>query len=208
MPDAIVTFDPNVNFAATTLGDGGVLVTTVPSPPLLGNTFFSALGYLVPENLPGGIQNVTWSGTISTAHPAVSVRWQWAAAVYTNFNTDYNLLGVKPVDENPYLNSNHAGTPENFKSFVTGGARSGGGSNYTGSYSGTDAVGPCLARQRGPQPLTPTPRPTPTPGPRPRPTPPPHLSPVPPPSSPRHTSAPRYSMSISRTRFCCRMIST
>ncbi len=124
-------------------------VTTVPSPPLAGNTFFSAFGYLVPANLPGGIKNVTWTGTISTATPVVSVLWQWAAAVYTNFNSDYNLLGVKPVDanvQNPYLNSDHAGTPENFKSFVTGGARGGGGSNYTGSYSGTDRVGPCTRR--------------------------------------------------------------
>ena len=74
------------------------------------------------------------------------VQWKWAAAVYTNFNADYNLLGVKPVDDNkknPYLNSDHAGTPENFKPYVIGGATGGGGSNYTGGLSGTAAVGPC-----------------------------------------------------------------
>ena len=32
---------------------------------------------------------------------------------------------------------------ENFKSFLIGGARGGGGSNYTGSLSGTVRVGPC-----------------------------------------------------------------
>jgi hypothetical protein len=35
-------------------------------------------------------------------------------------------LGVKPVDDNKasiYQNSDHAGTPENFKTFATGGAR-------------------------------------------------------------------------------------
>ena len=50
---------------------------------------------------------------------------------------------MKPVDDNQasvYQNSDHAGTPENFKSFVTGGARGGGGSNFTGSYSATAAV--------------------------------------------------------------------
>ena len=62
------------------------------------------------------------------------------------FVSDYNLIGVKPVDDNHasvYQNSDHAGTPENFKMFVVGGATGGGGSNYTGGYSGTDTEGPC-----------------------------------------------------------------
>jgi hypothetical protein len=62
------------------------------------------------------------------------------------------LVGVKPTDDNnvfsedcvnsssdcsgQYRNSDHAGTPENFKEFVIGGARGGGGSNWTGSWSG------------------------------------------------------------------------
>ena len=121
-------------------------VTRVPSSGLAGNTFFSALSYLVPTNLPGGIKNVTWSGTISSDTPGVSVQWKWAAAVYTTFSSDYNAVGVKPVDDTKasiYKNSDHAGTPENFKSFVIGGATGGGGSNYTGSLSGTVTVGPC-----------------------------------------------------------------
>jgi hypothetical protein len=63
--------------------------------------------------------------------------------VYTNFSSNYNALGVKPTDDNDasiYHNSDHAGTPENFKPFVIGGARGGGGSNYTGSYSGTGGI--------------------------------------------------------------------
>ena len=61
------------------------------------------------------------------------------------FSSDYNLLGLKPVDDNAaslYKNSDHAGTPENFKSNVIGGATGGGASNYTGGYSGTVNVGP------------------------------------------------------------------
>src|SRR5262249_2005178 len=53
----------------------------------------------------------------------------------------------KPIDannHNPYLNSDHAGTPENFKSYVTGGATGGGGSNYTGSLSATASVVPAV----------------------------------------------------------------
>jgi hypothetical protein len=130
VPDATVTFDPNVNFATTTFGPGGVSTTMVPSNPTLkGNTFFSGLSFPVPANLPGSIRPVTWSGVISVDTPGVKVNWKWAAAVYTNFSTFYNFLGVKPVDanrQNPYLNADHAGTPENFKTFVIGGATGGG----------------------------------------------------------------------------------
>ncbi|MGA7275742.1 MAG: hypothetical protein WBX14_12920, partial [Candidatus Udaeobacter sp.] len=125
VPDATVRFDPAVNFATTTFGPGGVSTTTVPSnPTLAGNTFFSALSFLVPAGgLPGGIKNVLWSGTISIDTPGVTVNWQWAAAVYPNvhFSADPSMLGVKPTDDNknnPYLNNDHAGTPENFKTFV------------------------------------------------------------------------------------------
>jgi hypothetical protein len=68
------------------------------------------------------------------------VQWKWAAAVYSQFPTDLGAIGVKPIDGG--TNSDHAGTPENVKRFVTGGARGGGGSNFTGSYSGT-ASGHC-----------------------------------------------------------------
>jgi hypothetical protein len=145
VPDASVTFDPAAT-SATIIFSGGVWVTRVPSSGLAGNTCFSAVAYLLPANLPGGIHNVTWSGTIGSDTPGVSVQWQWAAAVYTSFSPDYNTLGVKPVDDNrasQYQNSDHAGTPEKVKPYVTGGATGGGGSNYTGSYSGTAAVGPC-----------------------------------------------------------------
>jgi hypothetical protein len=141
VPDATVIFDPNVTTATTTFS-GGMWVTTVPSG-LGGNTFLSALAYLVPSNLPGGIKNVTWNGTITSDTPGVTVEWKWGAAVYTSFDSDYNALGVKPVDDknaSQYKNSDHAATPENFKPFVIGGATGGGGANYTGGLSGTSAV--------------------------------------------------------------------
>ncbi len=55
--------------------------------------------------------------------------------------TDYNAIGVKPTHTNAclYNDSQDAGTPENRKQFVTGGAHGGGGSNFTGSRSGTDS---------------------------------------------------------------------
>jgi hypothetical protein len=136
--DATVIFDPTATMATTTFV-GNMPTTTVPSG-IGGNTFFSALSYLVPALIPGGLNPVTWSGTISSDTPGVTIQWQWAAAVYTNFSSNYSALGVKPVDDktlSQYQNSDHAGTPENFKQFVIGGARGGGGSNFTGSYSGT-----------------------------------------------------------------------
>ena len=144
VPDAMVTFDPAATSATTTF-TGGMWVTRVPSSGLAGNTFLSALSYLVPANLPGGIKNVTWSGTFTSDTSGVSLQWQWGAAVYQMFSSNYNSLGVKPVDDNSasvYKNSDHAGTPENFESNVIGGATGGGASNYTGGYSGTVNVGP------------------------------------------------------------------
>src|SRR5262249_31901664 len=109
--------------------------------------FLAGLAFQVPTNLPGGIKPVTSSGLFtSSASAVVTVQWKWGAAVYTSFSTNYNALGVKPVDDNDasmYHNSDHAGTPENFKPYVIGGATGGGGSNWTGSYSGTAAVTPC-----------------------------------------------------------------
>ncbi len=81
-----------------------------------------------------------WSGQLSSDTAGVTINWQWAAAVYDAFGADYSSLEVKPTDDTKasvFQNSDHAGTPEAFKSYVIGGATGGGGSNFTGSYSGT-----------------------------------------------------------------------
>lgn len=144
VPDAMVTFDPAAT-SATTSFTGGIWVTRVPAK-LAGNMFLSGTGYPVPVNLPGGIKNVKWNATTSIDRPGVKFNWQWGAAVYKSFSTDYNALGVKPVDDkkaSQYKNADHAGAPENYKSQVTGGATGGGGSNYTGNLTGAKTVGPC-----------------------------------------------------------------
>ncbi len=143
VPDANITFDPTGTSATTTF-DGLAWNTTVPSNSG-GNVFLAGAGLRLPSLLPGGTNPVTWTANFQTDTVGVSVNWQWAAAVYTTFSTDYSALNVKPVDNNPlsaYKNSDHAGTPEAFKSYVIGGARGGGGSNWTGSYSGTASVTP------------------------------------------------------------------
>ena len=143
VPDSQITFSSGFTSAQTTF-NGTTWVTTLP-PGGAGNTFLTGVALPVPSGLPGGINPVTWKATFTSDTPGITFNWQWAAAAYTNFGgvpttASYGTVGAKPVDDNQlsaYKNSDHAGTPESFKSFVTGGARGGGGSNFTGSYSGT-----------------------------------------------------------------------
>jgi hypothetical protein len=142
VPDSEVIFSSSATSATTTFDTtNNMWVTTVP----LGfgdDIFLSGLAYQVPPGgLPGGENPVTWSGTISGSSP-FSIQWKWGAAVYTSFS-DYNSIGVKPVHStslDAYNNGDMAGTPENEKNFVIGGARGGGGSNWTGSWSATVAA--------------------------------------------------------------------
>jgi len=156
VPDSEITFSTSTTLATTNfevlskeIGSPLGWDTDLPFAGLAGNDFLAALTFRVPASgLPGGIRNVIWQATFSSGTSGLTVNWQWGAAVYSNFSADYNSLGVKPVDDNKasqFQNSDHAGTPENFKPFVIGGARGGGGSNFTGSYSGTGSC--ALTRQ-------------------------------------------------------------
>jgi hypothetical protein len=114
-----------------------------------GNDYLNGISYLVPVDLPGGIQNVTWSAEFYSKKTKSSAQfnWQWGAAVYTTFDANYQALGIKPLDDNHYVpyNSDHAGTPENFKNYVTGGATGGGGANYTGGLGPSIKVTTCAS---------------------------------------------------------------
>lgn len=145
VPDAIAQFSNSVQTPTTQFGQGG-WKTVVPMNTS-GNVFLAGLAYPVPVNLPGGIKNVKWTADISIDQPGVSVSWKWAAAVYTSFASNAGLI-VKPIDGPLQLfNTNltdKAGTPVNYKLYVTSGATGGGllGGllnigllNYTGDYS-------------------------------------------------------------------------
>ena len=142
-PDAQTTFDPAAG------GDDGLSGSnewnTVVPLAASGNQFYSGMAWSFPcpDGFPGSVHPVSWTATFYANKPGVSVDWTWSAAAYTSFTTAYAALGVKATDSNQYLpdmNSDHAGTPENFKAFVTGGATGGGGSNYTGSLCSSHAV--------------------------------------------------------------------
>jgi hypothetical protein len=144
LPPAEITFSPSVTQATLTY-NGTEYVETVPSS-FTDNVFLSGIPgpaplFTVPAGgLPGGIKPVSMQ--ISANLPAgVSLQWQWAAAVYSPFPISYwQAQFVKPLHStslDQFHNGNQAGTPENVKQYVVGGARGGGGSNFTGSYSST-----------------------------------------------------------------------
>jgi len=143
VPDAEITIDPTARIASTSFDTvNNLWQSTLPAGEDDNDKLFlSGLAYLVPSGgLPGSVQPVTWCGYFASDTTKLHLGWQWAAAVYTNFSTNYNALGVKAIDdedENIYHNNDKAGTPENFKPYVIGGARGGGGKNYTGGYSGS-----------------------------------------------------------------------
>ena len=147
VPDASITFSPGATTATTKFNGGAKRWETVVPVGFGDNVFLSGLGFHVPAGgLPGGLSPVTWTGNFTTTG-GITLSWQWAAAVYfPSFANagllDYEFLKVKPVHStslDAYHNGDQAGTPQSstVKKGVTGGARGGGGSNFTGSYSAT-----------------------------------------------------------------------
>jgi uncharacterized repeat protein (TIGR01451 family) len=141
VPNAVVTFSSSVTCATTSFNSSlSRWETTVPLNVNTDDIFVSGMAFKVPANFQKGINPVTWNATFGTNTPGVQVNWKWGAAAYTQFPSDYNQLNVKPTHAAAcgYTNGDQAGTPESsYKSYVTGGARGGGGSNWTGSWSGT-----------------------------------------------------------------------
>jgi len=153
VPNAKITFDPNAVCASTSFDTATNTWTT--TVPLAGSDEIFLTGVAFPVTASGRVQGpVTWQGSFTSDTAGISVAWKWGAAVYKAFSTDYNVLGIKPTHTRAclYNNSDHAGTPEGvdpnsgqpFKDSVTGGARGGGGSNWTGSWSGTAGASVCV----------------------------------------------------------------
>lgn len=154
VPNAQITFSPSVACASTSFDTLTNTWTTVV--PLAGSDeiFLTGVAFPVPASFSRVNGPVEWQGNFTSDTAGISVGWKWGAAVYKVFSTVYCVLNVKPAHNNTclYQNSDHAGTPEGvdpgsgrpFKDFVTGGARGGGGSNWTGSWSGTVGVSVCV----------------------------------------------------------------
>lgn len=152
VPNATLLFSPTASAASTLYDPVSNTWLTIAPFGTSGNVFLTGLVWKVPVNLPGGIQPVSFSAVFTTDTPGPSINWQWSAAVYRNLSPAADSLNVKPLDDTHYTawaNSDHAGTPESFKSWVAGGATGGGGSNYTGNLSPSFVVVP-VASSTGP----------------------------------------------------------
>ena len=158
-PNALITFSEDITCTITSFD--AITNTWMATVPISGSDeiFLSGLAFPAPASFASGggkvIGPVTWNGTLASAAPGVTIKWKWAAAVYTSFASEYNTLAIKPAHSNAcgYSNSDHAGTPEginaagiSFQKFVTGGAGGGGGSNFTGGWSGTERAVPVTAQ--------------------------------------------------------------
>jgi hypothetical protein len=145
VPDTDVVLTPGATSATASFdaSDGGWDVSAPSGGG--GNVFMGGVAVPVTTALPGGIKNVSWTASFWSDTAGVTVNWHWGAAVYSNFGPSYLDIGVKPVDNNNlsvYLNGDHAGTPEAFKSFVVAGGTGGGGNNYTGNFTPNKGVSP------------------------------------------------------------------
>src|SRR5262249_33878947 len=147
---------------ATTQFINGEWVTVAPNTRNL-NVFLSGVGFKVPYDLDGCHADnccfsrcyegrrkryhhdnikATWCGRFQVSKPGILINWAWGAAVYSQFSTNYNALGVKPIDSRGcnWRNDDDAGTPENYKRYLVTGGRGDGrwsrcgdqGDKYTG----------------------------------------------------------------------------
>jgi hypothetical protein len=155
VPNATITFSSSATCASTTFS-GGQWVTTVPvsgsDEIFLSGLLIKVMDITNSSTVDLKASTVTWTGDFSTNTSGLNFNWKWGAAVYkADANVvaaaaNPNQIGVKPTHTNAcgYKGSDHAGTPMNLKKSVIGGARGGGGSNFTGSFSGTQSVAPCV----------------------------------------------------------------
>jgi hypothetical protein len=148
VPNAVIVLTPGATSASTSFDPTDNDWDVYAPSGGTGDVFMGGVELPVPSGLPGGIKNVTWSADFWSDTAGITVNWKWAAAVYKpGFSTDYNALGVKPVDNKDmsvYHNGDQSGAPEAFKSYVTGGATGGGGTNYTGNFTPAKGVKPTL----------------------------------------------------------------
>jgi len=151
-PSARITFSPTAPCGSTTFDTMTNTWFTIVPMRAEDEIFLTGVAIPVPAGgLPGGM-NVDWTGTFDTGGvPGISIDWKWGAAVYSSLSTDFNALAIKSGHQTACgLNGvDHAGTPEGvnnldqlWKQFVVGGGTGGGGSNWTGSFSGTQSASP------------------------------------------------------------------
>jgi hypothetical protein len=133
LPDGVMIFDSSAPATPSTAFSGGKWTTTFNPNNLSDEMFFTGAAIPVTPAIAAGTKATLTYTTLASVE-GLSFSWQWSAAVYTFWPTDWNQAMIQP-----YHKSDHAGTPENTtvqKSLIQG-PRGGGGSNFTGSWSAT-----------------------------------------------------------------------
>jgi Tfp pilus assembly protein PilX len=139
LPNAKIIYSPTATSATTTFDTACNAWRT--TAPVTNNTIFlTGMYFIVPANF-GTIQDdVTLSGTFSSPDVNQYITWNWGAAVYTQFNTNYSSVAVNSMN---ISGGDLAGTPEGtvllllpIKNYVVSGATGNGGTDYTGEHTG------------------------------------------------------------------------
>ena len=139
MPDGLVTFDPAASLVSGTIYDASNhrWVTTINPDFISDENFFVGAAIPVDATITGGGQ-ATIRFTTQT-NTGLSFSWKWSAAAYTYWPSDWNAALIQPYHGNGPTGSQHADTPNNtqIQQSLIQGPRGGGGSNFTGGWSGT-----------------------------------------------------------------------
>jgi hypothetical protein len=132
LPNGTLIFNPAAPATPSTTFNAAGWTTTVNPHDLSDEIFFDGQAMLVNSNLTEG-GHATLSFTTQSTDDDLDFQWQWSAAVYTTW------LPYSEAEILPYHHTDHAGTPEApaLKQSLIQGPRGGGGSNFTGSWSGT-----------------------------------------------------------------------
>jgi hypothetical protein len=135
LPNGQIVFNPATSTPTTFVNADGSWTTTV-NPATSGDIFFDGQAIPVDANLKnGGHGNTgsTLSFTTNSSDAALKFQWQWGAAVYTSWPGNA-AANIEPVHA-----AQQAGAPLNaaVQADLIQGPRGGGGSNFTGSWSGT-----------------------------------------------------------------------
>jgi hypothetical protein len=143
LPNGAVVFNPAASTPTTVVNSDGSWTTTV-NPTTSGDIFFDGQAIPVDSNLEnGGHGNTgsTLSFSTNSTDNALDFQWQWGAAVYMTWPGNA-AAAIEPVPANGL----QSGAPKNtaVQKDLIQGPRGGGGSNFTGSWSGT-GKGACPA---------------------------------------------------------------
>jgi hypothetical protein len=136
LPNGELIFDPSAPSTPSTSFSNSGWATIVNPRHLSDEIFFDGSAVPVDSNITGG-GKATFNFTVESSDNRLAFDWQWSAAVFTYwpggnaFDNQARIL--------PYHAGEHAGTPLNpqIQHSLIQGPRGGGGSNFTGSWSGT-----------------------------------------------------------------------